>query len=507
MLDVEDFDFDNREPLIPESLRKILVKFERSLLFLLFLAGFALCYHTVLFIPYALPDDFVAMAASSSAMNSWNPFGPVGDRSVVTLLKQLSFLPVRTVADIRYVRALGVIGIALLALLVHRALVDSGWGRGASFFALIIAFTTPPFQVYAAYAAAASCLFSGAISAMAAWILARSLAVDLKGRPLRRYGIVGCAVILLAVALNTYPPTAMFFWVIAAIVFLKPETSLPDVTRRVGLFACVHAAAALLSAAVSGPLPATPPSDLFSLDKLLWFLRDPLLNALNLFAIEPSVWLGSFVGVLLLVGMLLYFHGDDWSRLGKLSMAIAILFLVSLPILMTPKWSPYRVQPALFCLVVIYAFFALEGYIQLLRRFTAVVPTAVILFLPALTSCFLASHNVWVNFVLPQAKELQWMRNQVNTKSLSTARSIYVIGSSWRDSIAPTLKYDEFGVPFSAAAYALKPAVDGVLRETRPEKARISVEVASDDGSANPPPGALVVDMRGIRTLKYSELE
>ncbi|MGH7845186.1 MAG: hypothetical protein ACREQW_08460, partial [Candidatus Binatia bacterium] len=171
-------------------------------------------------------------------------------------------------------------------------------------------------------------------------------------------------------------------------------------------------------------------------------------------------------------------------------------------LLVEENWPAYRTLPALAAIIVIYSFFALSGYLKLLNRFTAVPPAAGVLALPTLLCCFLAASNVRAYFSLPYSIEYQWMRSQLLSEELATARRIYVIGATWRDSIAPGVRYDEFGLPFSAQSYALKPAVYVLLRENRPEKAEIPIDVAPVDGPALSAPGSRVVDMTKIMSFK-----
>jgi len=58
------------------------------------------------------------------------------------------------------------------------------------------------------------------------------------------------------------------------------------------------------------------------------------------------------------------------------------------------------------------------------------------------------------------------MRSQLTSGNLAQARSINVIGSTWRDSVAPMVPYDEFGIPFSAQPWAPGAAVHHLLRES-----------------------------------------
>ena len=134
----------------------------------------------------------------------------------------------------------------------------------------------------------------------------------------------------------------------------------------------------------------------------------------------------------------------------------------------------------------------------LLRPRVANQVFTVVLGVLALAAVLLASYNVETCFAFPQSLELRLMRSQLASRNLARVRSIYVIGATWRDSIAPTERYDEFGLPFSAQPWAPGAAVHLLLRERGGAWSKIPVEVAPVGGPIKPPHGALVVDMRKL---------
>ena len=119
----------------------------------------------------------------------------------------------------------------------------------------------------------------------------------------------------------------------------------------------------------------------------------------------------------------------------------------------------------------------------------------------ALVSSLLAAYNVTVYFAVPQWQELQLMRKQLAHANLAEARRIYFIRSTWRDSFAPALRYDEFGFPSSVQPWVPRPALYVLLREIDLERADLPVELAPLDGLIEQPPGTLVVDMRTLSRM------
>ncbi len=70
-----------------------------------------------------------------------------------------------------------------------------------------------------------------------------------------------------------------------------------------------------------------------------------------------------------------------------------------------------------------------------------------------------------------------------------------MICPTWRDTLAPLVRYDEFGFPSSAVSWAARAMVFLLLRDTAPDYADLPVTVVAADDPIDPPPNSLVVDM------------
>ena len=107
-----------------------------------------------------------------------------------------------------------------------------------------------------------------------------------------------------------------------------------------------------------------------------------------------------------------------------------------------------------------------------------------------------------IYFALPQFLEVKWLRGYLARHDLSQARSIYIISPSWWDSIAPAVRYDEFGLPSSVPPWSPGPMVYLLIREMNPERADLPTEVAPANGLINLLAAALVVDMRKLSNFR-----
>ncbi len=473
--------------------------------FAVLLGILCLCYLPVLITPYALSDDYAVLAAFRFGVGASfeRQFRFSGGRPVLAFLADLFFRFVPNIGGLRYVRLLSLIFVALLAWSIYQAAKSTGHARRAGFLVAVIVVTLPPFQILMSWAANASyflaALTAGAALYGAEWALRTPT-------PSHKWGLVAASILLMLLAITNFQPGAMFFWVFAVLVMFKPSATAISAVRRLLWYSGIAAAGLVLGFVVYklgmlkyGYLASPMRSQLSSdpLAKANWFVHWPLRDALNLIKLNPSSGVAIGVAVFVSAGLVLYFQGEPGERLCKYVLALVVVPLSYLPNLVVAEdWSSYRTQIALAPLILVYFFFALCGYTRLLQRRAAEQVLIAVLSLSAVTSVLVAAHNVQTYLAIPQMIELTLMRSQITSGDLAVARSIYIIGA--HDSIAPPERYDEFGVPFSAAPWGARSAAYLVLREVDPVQDSIPILVAPVEGPINPPPDALVVDMRKL---------
>ena len=521
----------------------------------LFLAVFLACFASVIAADFGYRDDYTRLAAE--------PHGHIQrivreGRPLGAALWWLSRQAVTDIEHLRYVRLAGVLGIALLAWALFRALAYAGWSRFQSACVAVIACTALPFQVYTAWA---SCAFYplAALAAGLAFALSER-AFDTPCRRSRWLAAAGAALALLA-ALAVYQPAAMFFWVFAAAVLLKPDTPARDAARRFGGYCAVALAAMLAGYAMYRLCLILVPGDYVRAGlvqdlptKAVWFLSLYLPNAVNFFLPSPShlfapeaggelsidLYRGlsdalhrlgvsllpsfeeaspaylralsgagglSFAhkaldaviawGVLAVIGGGLWrcFRGARGDRPCRFGVAAALLLLSSVPMLVVEEHnSGYRAMPALASLVVLFAYLAFRGYGG---RAAATGGAHIVLGAAAVACALSAAWHVHAYFVAPQVRELAQMRSQIERGDLSRVRGIHVLcPPKWGRNPPAPLVWREFGAISSAGASGREMAIL-LLRKIAPEHADLPIVfVEFDDPPAPLPPDVLVVDMR-----------
>ena len=358
----------------------------------LFLAVFLIAYSPVLVTSYAFYDDYADFAAALQGDISGPINKKIAEGRPLSALLTSSLTVARDIGDLRYVRLLGIVGIAVLAWGVFRLLVRIGWSQVQSFFVCVILCTTLPFQVYAAWTIAAFNVFATLASGLA--FVMGERAFDKQKRLPKWLLAAGASLVLLA-ALTIYQPAAMFFWVFAAVTLLKPDTPLCAMLRRFGWYCLIAFVGMLLGFVVYKLSSALYPGYLGRGDlvqdipaKIFWFLLAPFRNALNIGLLSPAHWLfseGSSVHSLfhkamdvviawsvfsvVVGGLMLYWQGTPKERLGKLGVALALLPLSYAPnLLVAADVAAYRSLSVLTSVVVMYAFFAFHGYLRHWRR-------------------------------------------------------------------------------------------------------------------------------------------
>jgi len=418
-----------------------------------------------------------------------------------------------TLESFRWLRMLGVLGIALLAWMICWSLHRAGWGKIPSILAALSVATMPPFQVFASWATAAFFPFAGASAGLAVWTTQRAFVT----RELRsRYGFLLSAFLFLYGALTLYQPAAMFFWVFVAISILRPALSVSVMCKRVFQAGGI-ATAGLVAGFITYKLglswygaDTVVASNRTALTvdiwgKVVWFLRGPFTDGINAMNLIPSCILSYWVTAFISLGLVLYFHGSFCQRGAKLFIVGTLVPLCYLPnLLITESWSPYRTQSALTSLVVLYGFYALWGYCQHLRPQLSHAVFVGVLGVFTCTSIVLASRNVMVGFVVPQQREWQYLQEQLALIDLATVKRLYVICARRSDSIAPVLRYDEFGLPSTASRWVPESAVYIALSETSPQFTQIPVEVVLPENADTIPASAIVIDMRKLSELRRS---
>lgn len=414
-------------------------------------------YSPVILTNYAFLDDYTATAfgmqhiqnlTTTQVMDSGRPLYAVFIRE--------AFGAVRGISDLRFVRAFGIAGIGALCIAAYRALVRVDVAAPAAFCVALMLGLMPSYQVIAGWAITAPYPWA-ALSAAIAFNMQNSVNPDWRR--------VSGSMLLLTVATTIYQPAAMVFWVFAAIAWLIPGR-LPSI-RSFSRAALIVIMAATVDFVLIKVLPiffvhaASDSRAVMTHDvagKILWFVKYPIFEALNLFSIEPSVRRAVLVAAICCVGFIAIFRRQ---AVYGIAIALALLPAAYLPNLMTAgDWGAYRTQVALGGIVLVIA---TASVLELARamRFTRFVPLLGALMLGWAT--FSSYQNVKYDFALPSWTEYRLIsRGILATEFQPNDRACFVLPAPESDA-ARDHRYDEFGINSSAALWVPDPMVYLIL--------------------------------------------
>jgi hypothetical protein len=200
------------------------------------------------------------------------------------------------------------------------------------------------------------------------------------------------------------------------------------------------------------------------LAKLSWFINGPLVDSFNFCRLVPSRSLALKSALLIAFGVILGFSGSWRQRIGLFACVAALVPLTYLPnLLVAENFASYRSEIALLALTTLLLLVAVRNGVQKLHCRDRVFTCAA--FGLAMVLSLTAYFNLLNFFAVPQTLELTLLREQVQGKfGLNQSRHPFLFKRE--DSLAPFVRYDEFGMPSSAQTFARTPMQVLVKLET-----------------------------------------
>jgi len=473
------------------------------------LVALLLVYSSVIVAHYGVFDDYTFFRA---------PFLRVFDRQVAAgrpitgLLFGIVFSRMSTIDYLQFVRLLGVLFLGVLSWTLYRGLTATRLLPIQAICLSLIICLLPQFQVFVAVTSnflfALTCAIAG-LSAVNLWLVKR------QSSPKLLWIHLGLSASLLLVALLMFQPAAMFFWVFAIMDIHRHSRSTLSKLYRLALYLGIFILVIGLdfgSLRISGILTATR-STLVSpfeiVAKIEWFITEPLRNALNFDYFPASTPIAIVVGIIIFFGLWQFFAGGLRGKFISLTISALALTMSYLPnILVAENWPSYRTQGALGALLVLYSFYALQGYVRLLSQWLSWQKLKQLLVLGPLAvlvgASLTAAYEVNTYYVLPQVVELQYMKSQLTSANLGQNSRILILLARWQegDHIAPLWLYDEFGAPSSYAPGAAESMVRLLLQEKGISDAKFQIATFGRAGMPNVFFDTTIIDMRKIRDFR-----
>jgi hypothetical protein len=339
-------------------------------------------------------------------------------------------------------------------------------------------------------------------------------------RPFRRAALVVVALAGLLAAAFIYQPNAMFYLVgVAAVLGRRLGEPLRRQLGRLAWHALVSGLGLLAAFAVNNRLFAAgsfPRSPRFALEsdlpgKLVWYLREPLPNALALFVlgdVEGRTAVPQAVMIVLSLGLLLAGmiwvrrrHGTGVAGLWLVALAGLPLAAYSVSIVVEEEWASYRTLFACAAVVLVLVMTTVGWWWRArCRRRLCLGVLAMATFLAVL-----AAHRQSFSLIaLPQKLELRLLEEGAQAIDPAKRPSVFVITSTQEDTPAKLRWGDEFGSVSMDSDWTPKEALKNIMRARFPELPDVNDRYTYAAGGAMPAGVRpdVVIDLRRIRTFR-----
>jgi hypothetical protein len=481
-------------------------------------------YWNTTFHDFGLRDDYANLREAEEEPGKIVKFTASHARPVYGVLLQYSFASIDSIAQLEWLRLAGVAGLGLAAAALFGLLRRLGWPLPAAAFTAAMITLTPAAQIVAGWATAWPYTVA-ALLALGGFALAEG---DAEYCRCRQIG----AALLVALSALIYQPNSLLYLVgIAAALPIRRGQPLPRKLRWVGTHLVVAFAGLVVAFLIMKLLYAFnlfTASDRIAFDhdpvsKLGWFLREPLLNALNLFVLNDDeaatrtayIVSAGITALLLAAGL-----GIEGLRRGARAGGFWLMALAILPpttfvanLVAAERFATYRTIFALTAVLLIFLTLSWQNLCSLARRnrWFIELPGYVILLA---TAMILARTHAYTLIALPQGEELQILERVADRIVLRERPfRIYFMQPVPGDSPTEISYHDEFGALSTSGAYlpgadwAPKEMLKHLMRERFPQDANRERQYEMQAGLAPPPKNEkfdLIIDMRQI--LRFGPL-
>lgn len=465
-----------------------------AIAYISFFIFFVLIYIPVISTRYAFLDDYNFVFLANQHEIPQLASGLVSGGRPLYALLSLIFTFVSQIGNLRWIRLLSIAGIAALCMLFMKHLRETTtFSRKISIAGGMLIGLMPAFQVYASWAVTAFDPWSAFFAGLGFRALNYDSAQKWKASVL--------SVAFLVCAITIYQPSAMMYFVFAGTAWLTAE-KLPPLKEVIRAVAVMGTALALdYAAAKLLPIILFHDSTAYSRTALVtnidakawWFLTEVMRDALNLPYVLGNKLVAIFSAVFIASGFLIVMKHERPTSVARATLSILLLPLAYTPNLIVKEdWASYRTQVALTSLLVLYFIMALGAWLRLCRidRFMPAF-----MFAAVIVCSWMARHTVETEFTIPQAKELHLVSTYLSREgNLVGAKEIYIVPARWQDSLAPFVRYDEFGTPSSQAVWAAPGLIWAILSAQNSQSAS-KLKTAIVGPAKQAPKGATIVNL------------
>jgi len=477
-------------------------------------------YWPATFHEYGLRDDYSNLREAHEEPGKVLQFCASHARPIYGWLLQATYGQTTSVQSLQWLRLFASLLLGAISLVMFRGLRALGWSFDASLCFALLVCLLPSAQVIATwavgwpYAVAALLAVGGFFTAEGALTAGSNAGA---GRTASQWCV---ALGLMMVSALIYQPSAMFYVVpLAGSLIARHRRSASQTLRWMGIhIGFVVAALGLtyctMTLLYSRGVFVKSGRIAFEhhwAEKIAWFLREPLPNALSLLVLNDdhqrtrALYLGCafIVGLILLAGARV-----EWRRYGRSRGLLWLAGLAGLPVfafavsmLAAERYATYRtilaMTAVLLCFLVASVRTLTHSWGAGGRRLLASAVIAI--------AFFTAQHHAYALIAVPQSHEWQLILQGAKQVRIDGARPrIFAIASTPADISTVTIYHDEFGSLSSNSEWVPKEMFKRAMHDLHPEVPDLDARYDFTTGPSLPNGRHydLVIDMRRLRQYR-----
>jgi hypothetical protein len=453
-----------------------------------------LAYWSATFHDYGLRDDYSNLREAHEEVGKVVAFCASHARPIYGWLLQVTFGQTSSVQNLQWLRLAASLLLGALSLVSFRGLRSLGWSFNTSICFAILLALVPSAQVIASWAIGWPYAFAALLALGGFFAADGALGVGSRGEPGRAAVQWLVALGLLLASALIYQSSSMFYVVpMTAALIAQRRRTLVQTAR----WAAVHLGFVTATLGLAyGIMSALYAAHVFVKsgriafehhwgDKILWFLQEPLPNALSLFVVndnnhrDHALYFGCavLVGLILIGGAVL-----EWRRHGSTRGIIWSAALLGLPtfafavsMVASEHYATYR---TILAMTAVLLCFLVASVTALTQRWTG-TSRHMLAALAIAAAYFTAQHHAYALIAVPQGNEWQLIMQGAKQVRIDPSRSdarqprIFAIASAPADISTATIYHDEFGSISSNSEWVPREMFKRALHDLHPDVANL----------------------------------
>jgi len=441
-------------------------------------------YWPATFHEFGLRDDYSNLREAHEEPSTVIKFCASHARPIYGWLLQATYGQTSTVQNLQWLRFGASLILGAISLICFRGLRALGWSFNTSLCFAILLALIPSAQVIASWAVGWPYAATAVLACGAFFTVEGALNTGISNGRGRAVGQWLVALALMVVSGLMYQPSALFYVVpLAAALIVRRQRTLVQTARWaaihlgfvVGTLGLAYYVMRVLYAAGVFVKSGRIAFEQHWGEKIVWFLNEPLPNALSLFVLNDNnqrnhaLYLGcaALVGAILLAGAYL-----EWRRYGAERGIVWLAALLGLPVfacavslVASERYATYRTILAMTAVLLCFLVASVRALTESWDAGSRRVLAAVVVSLAFIT----AQHHAYALIAVPQGNEWQLIVAGAKQIRLDGARPrIFAIASAPEDISTASIYHDEFGSLSSNSEWVPKEMFKRAMHDLHP---------------------------------------